>query len=299
MVTKKEVKNIKENYAIRYEVFNQYRKGKLNMIHVIGLPGTGKSWFCLRLAEQLYEDFHGYDEMRKDNIHLKVVQNMFEFVRAIRSAKKPGDIIIAEELATWLSSKRAMSTENVDAGFVFDTIRKKRIIIIANNPISDDVDKKMRRLSSLMIQTLSLNKGEGICVVKPLRLQTNPDTGKTYRHRLSIKGFEVHRCWSGSPKKELTDAYEEMKDSNMDDLYRRLEKKHKERIMKNDLTIGDKVAAVTPTESRRAKMRLRGLKTKEIAKAEGVSVPSIFQSLKAYDKKIKELNGDKVPEKKG
>jgi len=276
---------IEEAGAIRREVLRQYRRGRMNIVHVIGLPGTGKSWTCLRLGELISEDLHGESNVSIGN----VVDNLLDLLKFIRGVKGAGEILIAEEIGVWLSSKRAMSAENVDAGKVWDTLRKKRVIVLANNPINKDVDKKLLALSSMQIQTLSLNKRVGVTILKPLRLQTNPDTAKTYRHRLTHQGREVHRCWIGKPAKELTDAYEESKDKFLEELYERLQKKHQDKLDKEVGRMAQNVGEITDAESRRHAMSERGMSIKEIAKLEGRSVEAIRKSLIHYKDKISNL----------
>lgn len=277
---------IPENGGIRAEILRVQKKGMMNVVHVIGLPGTGKSWYCLRLAEQLAEDIHGGDyEITTRNI----VTNLLELLRFIRSVKREGEIVIGEELGVWLNSKRAMSSENVDASYVWDTLRKKRVMVIGNNPIKKELDKSLIVLSTMQIQTLSMNKSAGRCIVKPLALQTNPDTGKTYRHRIHMDGYEVHRCWSGKPSKELTDSYEQSKDDFLDELYERLEKKHNDKSEKQAGKLLEKIEVITPSESKRFTMRERGMKIKEIAAIEGVTAEAVSQSIKRYNRKISKI----------
>lgn len=281
-----DLSKIEENGAIRQEILKVQARGRMNVIHVIGLPGTGKSWYCLRLAEQLAEDLHG--ETYKITTR-NIVHNLLELLRFIKKIKRPGEIVIGEELGVWLNSKRAMSSENVDASYVWDTLRKKRVIVLGNNPVKREVDRSLMVLSSMQIQTLSLNKSRGVCMVKPLKLQTNPDSGKTYRHRLHVDGFEIHRCWSGKPNDELTVAYEQLKDDFLDDLYDRLEKKHEDKREKKAGELLEKIQVITPLESRRARMRGRGLTNTEIGKMEGVSDVSVIGSLQRYDRKLKKI----------
>lgn len=278
--------NVPENGAIILEILRVQRRGRMNVVHVIGLPGTGKSWYCLRLAEQLAERLHG-DEYKITERN--VVHNLLELLRFIRAIKREGEIVVAEELGVWLNSKRAMSSENVDASYVWDTLRKKRVIVLGNNPVKRELDKSLIVLSTMQIQTLSLNKSKGICMVKPLRLQTNPDSGKTYRHRLHVKGFEVHRSWGGKPSKELTDAYESMKDTFLEDLYNRLEKKHNDKKDKEAGSLLKKLYIITPSESRRQAMHDRGMKNKEIASIEGVTREAVSQSLLRHKRKIEKM----------
>lgn len=284
-----DVSGIEEAGAIRKQVKFVQSRGRMNVLHVIGLPGTGKSWCCLRLAELISEDIHGKNEIKSRN----VVNDLLGLLKFIRAVKKDGEIVICEEIGVWLSSKRAMSSENVDAGYVWDTLRKKRVIVIANNPISRDIDKKFMALSTMMIQTLSLNKSRGICILKPLRLQTNPDTAKTYRHRLKEEGYEIHRCWTGRPSKELTDQYEGDKDTFMDRLYERLQKKHEEKQDKALLTLVTKVNIPSPLQARRKQLHVKGMTHEEIAKMEGVTRSCVTKSIRLYDENLENLKNEK------
>ncbi len=276
---------IEEAGAIRKEIKRQYYRGRMTIVHVIGLPGTGKSWACLRLGELVSQDLHGANEISIEN----VVDNLLDLLKFIRRVKKRGEIVIAEEIGVWLSSKRAMSAVNVDAGMIWDTIRKKGIIVFANNPINKDVDKKLLALSSMQVQTLSLNKRIGVTLLKPLRLQTNPDTAKTYRHRLKKNGRDVHRCWIGKPDKTLTDAYEDSKDKFLEELYERLQKKHQDRRDKELGLVASKMGEVTQIESRRKGLYERGMSFAELAKIEGVTDEAVRKSVRSYESKISNL----------
>lgn len=277
-----DITKIKEAGAIRYEILNQQRKGKMNVIHVIGLPGTGKSWACLRIAELLSEDLHGKNEITAKNI----VDSLLGLLKFIRGVKKDGEIVVCEEIGVWLSSRRAMTAENVDAGYVWDTLRKKRIIVICNNPISKDVDKKLIALSSMQIQTLALNKRLGMCLLKALRLQTNPDTAKTYRHRLHYNGYEIHRCWVGKPSKQLTEDYEKAKDTFMDELYNRLERKHEQKREKEIVSLSNHLQLPTKLEIERYDLTQKGLTHQQIADMKGVSRVRITNAVNAYKRKM-------------
>ncbi len=277
-----DISKIKEAGAIRYEILNHHRKGKMNVLHIIGLPGTGKSWACLRLAELLSEDLHGKNEITSRN----VVDSLLGLLKFIRSVKKEGEIVVCEEIGVWLSSRRAMTAENVDAGYVWDTLRKKRIIVLCNNPISKDVDKKLIALSSMQIQTLALNKKLGMCLLKPLRLQTNPDTAKTYRHRLHYKGFEIHRCWIGKPSKKLTNDYEKAKDTFMNELYYRLEKKHELKKEKEIVSLSNHLQLPTKLEIERYDLTQKGLTHQQIGDMKGVSRVRITNAVNAYKRKM-------------
>lgn len=281
---------IEEAGAIRAEIKRVQQRGRMNVINFIGLPGTGKSWACLRLAELLAQDFHG-DKYKITPRN--VVSDLLGLLKFIRSIKRDHEIVVCEEIGVWLSSRRAMSAENVDAGFVWDTLRKKRVIVITNNPISKHVDSKLLTISSMVVETLSLNKKEGICTVKPLRMQTNPSTAKTYRHRLHHQGFEVHRCLMTKPSEELTDAYEEGKDSFLDKLYLQLQEKHQAKI---DKEIGRAVvpSEMIPTklEKERFEMSQSGMTITRIAEIHGVDHSAVSKAITKYKAKIDKLKNE-------
>lgn len=277
---------IEEAGAIRSQINSVQTKGRMNVINFIGLPGTGKSWACLRLAELLAYDFH----MNKYKITRRnVVNSLLELLRFIRAVKIDNEIVVCEEIGVWLSSRRAMSSENVDAGFVWDTLRKKRVIVITNNPVSKHVDSKLLTLSTMRIETLSLNKHLGVCTIKPLRMQTNPSTAKTYMHRLNHNGYEVHRCIIGKPSKELTDEYEASKDSFLDKLYKKLEKKHQDKLDKELGYVATRLINPTPVESERYKLFQNGMTVPEIALKLGLSDTSVYRAIRTYKEKIKNL----------
>lgn len=280
---------IQEAGAIRRQILDVQSKGKMNVIHVFGEPGTGKSWSCIRLAELISMDLHGENRITEDNI----VDSLLGLLKFIRKIKRDGEIVIGEEIAVWMNSRRAMSAENVDAGYVWDTLRKKRVIIIGNNPVRKDVDGHFRTAATMSIQTLSLNKQKGITIVKPMRLQTNPDTGKTYRHRLKDKGYEVHRCWTGKPKKETTDAYEAKKDEFLEKLYERLERKHEQKLAKEVGSISSAVELPTKLEQERFQLSEKGLTHQEIADFKGIARVSVTNSIVGYKRKMENLKNIK------
>ncbi len=291
MKKKIDLTGIEEAGVILTQVESRHRKGLINVIHVVGLPGTGKSWGCIRLGELISERLHGKNEMTSK----RIVDNLLDLLKFIRQVKKRGEVVVVEEAGVLFDSRRAMSGENVDAGKIFDTLRKKGVIVIMNNPISRDLDSKLVRLSTLMLQTVSLNKTEERVLIKPLRLQTNPDTGKTYRHRLKQDGKEVHRCWLGKPNEETTNEYEQMKDSFLNNLYDVLvakQEKKKEKVMQElRVRLGGlrRIPQITDNENKRYNYRNTGMRVVDIAKIEGVTPKAVDASIRSYKEKIKKL----------
>lgn len=274
-----------EAEAIIGHIYNRYRKGLLTVVKVIGLPGMGKSYCCMRLAELISIRIHGKNIMKREYI----ADNLIDIIKNIRGAKIRGMPLVVEEISVLFPSRRHMTQENVAAGQLWDTMRKKGMIVIMNCPLSKDVDRKITSLSNLQIETLRVNKKKGICIIKPMRLQANPSTSKVYNHRLIDKhGMEVHRSFVRKPSDKLCEEYEKMKDDFLDELYDLLQKKQEKKIEK---TIGALVTSgipkVSPKEHLRYTRLQNGMTVTEQSKVEGVSISSVYKSIERYKAKIK------------
>lgn len=235
--------NMPEADVIVDRIMERFNKGLNTNLYIIGLSGTGKSSTSIRLGELIEIEF-------KKDLQISIVDSLLEFIRAIRNSKE-GDIIIIEEASVLFPSRRAMASDNVSIGKVLDTCRKKRLIIISNAPIWGSIDSHMRAMGHFLIETLRINKTQRVVVSKFHRLQTNPLSGKTYRHTLQRAGRDVSRMFTIMPSKERWDSYEEQKDKFMDELYQRLENEQnlkKKKLDKQSGLINPKVKKLTEQE---------------------------------------------------
>jgi hypothetical protein len=224
------IEKIPEAGAILQFVLARHRKGVLNVIKVIGLSGTGKSYASLRIAELLSKEIDGEINITVAN----TVDNLLDLIRFIKKADKPGRIVIIEEAEVLFPSRRAMSGDNIDIIKIFDTIRKKKMIVILNYPLNKSIDGHIEALCNLQLETMSLNKSTGICILKPMILQTNPATGKTYLHRLKNNGNSVHRAYTLTPTEKLCNEYEAKKNKFIDELHNQLEARQMKKITVNN-----------------------------------------------------------------
>ncbi len=208
---------IPEADVVIRHINERFRKGLNSNIFIIGLSGTGKSSTSIRIGELLMDT---RPEDKKPNI--TIADSLLELLRALRISKK-GDIIIIEEISVLFSSRRSMTSENVSIGKVLDTCRKREVTLISNAPIWKTIDSHMRALGHILIETLRVNKREQIVVSKFHRLQTNPSSGKTYRHTMQRDGMDVSRMFTRMPDLKRWNEYEKKKDEFMDDLYEKLE----------------------------------------------------------------------------
>ncbi len=272
------------------------KKGLYTLVLAIGLPGSGKTRMCCRLAELFNLRTKGKEEFSSENI----VDNFADFVEKVKDAK-PGDQIVIEEVSVLFPSRRAMTADNVNIGRVLDTCRKKRVIIYANAPILTSIDSHIRAMANLSIETLKINKTQGVVISKPLRLQTNPATGKPYNHRLQRKGRDVLRIYTGKSNEEVWIEYESKKDRFMDKLYEEMKMKARvkeERLLKDmfkNTTLPEVLRDLTPRELEVQQLRsVKKLNQTEIAKKLGLHTSRISRICSNINKKMK-ITKEKSP----
>lgn len=266
----------------------RYSEGKYSLILVIGLPGSGKTRLCARLGELINKRINDVEEFPAK----RIVDNLLDLVDAIRHAK-PGDQIVVEELSVLFPSRRAMAADNVNIGRVLDTCRKKRVILLANAPILKAIDSHIRSMANMSIETLRINKTQGVVIAKPLILQTNPSSGKTYCHRLQKGGRDIQRIFTKKSNEEVWIEYETSKDKFMNKLYDELkhkaikknEKLMKEMGKKHDIEI---VKPLTPKQIRVYDLiEGLGLTQDVVAKKIGCSRGNVSNIMIAVRKKLK------------
>ncbi len=258
------------------------KKGLNTNIYVIGLSGSGKSSTSQRLAELI-------SDRRETPPQIFIVDSLLELLRALRKTKE-GDIIIIEEVSVLFPSRRSMAQENVAINKVFDTIRKRLLCIISNAPLWNSIDGHMRAMGNIIIETLRINRTDKVVISKFHRLQTNPMSGKTYRHTMQRNGRDVSRMFTRKPNSDRWVEYEKSKDKFMEELYQTLEtqqekKKRKfEKENKRNTTVV--VRGLTPRERQVDRLYNNEKMTQqETANKIGITRQRVEQLLKAIMKK--------------
>jgi len=272
------------------------KQGLYTLIFASGLPGSGKSSQCQRLAELVSIELTGENKITEDHIF----DSLLGLLKFIKEAK-PNEVNIGiiEEISVLFPSRRAMAADNVAIGKILDTARKKEVILFANAPIWTSIDSHLRALGNVYLETLRINKTDMVVISKALRLQTNPGSGKTYFHWLNRKGCEVQRIFTRKPNTEVWEKYEAKKDKFMDKLYAELEfkaKKTRDKLQKEmNKGTADPILTLTPLELQvNQLLKIKGLMQKDIAKKLGIDdsrITRIKQNIqKKTQKNIKKIN---------
>ena len=269
-------------------IVERKKQGLYTLSFSSGLPGSGKSSQCQRVAELVSIALTGKNIITEDNIFDDLL-GLLKFVQD----SKPNEVNIGiiEEISVLFPSRRAMASDNVAIGKILDTARKKEVILFANAPIWTSIDSHLRALGNIYIETLRINKTDGVVISKALRLQTNPGSGKTYFHWFTRKGAEVQRVFTKKPNSEVWEKYELKKDKFMNNLYEELKfKANKARDkLKKDMNkhINPPMRALTERELQvHQLLNIQGLKQKEVAEKIGINEPRITAIKKNILKKI-------------
>jgi len=228
----------------------RHKQGLYSLVLTTGLPGSGKSSADLRLAEVTSIKLTGENIITPKNIIGSLLE-LLEFVQGANENEV--NIAVVEEISVLFPSRRAMSSDNVSVAKILDTCRKKKVILIANAPIWTSVDSHLRALGNVYLETLRINREFGVVICKSFRLQTNPNSGKTYFHYFRRNGQKVHRIVFRKPNSKTWEDYEAKKDKFLVDLYEELkfrtQKKQEEKLKEMGKTAKTEIVRpLTPME---------------------------------------------------
>ena len=283
-----DLSEVEEGKAIINYIVDRIKKGLGCNIIVVAPPGLGKSWLCLRIMELLYKKQFNSKNITKRHI-VDDIADAFHFVRTVKRAGEP---LTIEEMSVLAGSRRSMSSDNVSFNYLLDTCRKKQVVLLMNAPHPKFIDSHIKALCHVQLECLKIKKREKIVIVKPMKLQTNMETAKIYRHRFQEDGREVHRSFFGKPSKELIEMYEKRKDIFMDELYEIMEAKAKKKKEKVLIEIGRSTRQMqfkTKLTDKEAhvyrEVMLKGRTMTDVAREEGVNYSVISRRVKVIKKK--------------
>jgi len=178
------------------ELKNAINRGMGRNMLVLGEPGSGKSWACLRLAEAL--DFNGFTMD-------KVAFSAKDFLLKVSQAKK-GDVIIYEEVGVNIASRQWW--KHTGQNSLLQTVRYKNLFIIMNCPNLDFVDKQVQKLIHYTFKMMVLNQKYGFSIMRPMRLETDGQFSFTKKRYPMVDGVLLTQLKMNKPSIKLRHAYE-------------------------------------------------------------------------------------------
>lgn len=184
-------------------IWNRTHNYKKNYIQVItGAAGEGKSYTALKMAEELDPNF---------NID-KVCFTASQFLNAVDTIKRNGEVLIMDEIGVALSSRKWQSLSNVLTNEIIQTFRYKRIISFFVVPDFSFVDSQARKLVQAFSEVKRL--GNDPAEMWIYFLSYDRKRGKPYFEHPLIQNngmsMKVQRLiFKGMASKDLINQYEE------------------------------------------------------------------------------------------
>ena len=276
-----DINNTPEAEVILDFIENRLKK-RLNVnIATTGNPGSSKSYSDIRLLELHYKRRFN-EKFPIEN----VTQNLEEAILKVKDFQRIGEGIVVEEISVSASVRDSLTRQNKIWNAFLDTCRIKQAVICMNVPHKSFVDKHIIMLTHLWIDMLGVNFRKNIAIGKPLILQTTPHSNKIYKHRLIDKnGDEVDFVFFRKPSKELCEAYDKLKQKNVDELYTDIATRMRNERVRQLKELGKKT--LTDRQQEAWDLNLKGLSAEEGANKLGISESGYYKLLESAKKTIK------------
>lgn len=174
-------------------------------LYVTGAPGSGKSWFCLKIAEEISK----LNEV-PFNVKTNVTFKPEEFLKAVNDEKQipKGSCVIFEEVGVNINAKRSMTTINRIMSNVFQTVRQRGIVCILNAPDLGFLEKDVRKLLHFWFETERLLIHIKQCWIKPWIVEVRQSDGEIrYVYPRFGDYDKITQLIATPPSKELTQQY--------------------------------------------------------------------------------------------
>jgi len=203
------------NSWARWMVARTMRNNKNNLVSLIGKTGSGKTWSAISICEIM---------SKIDGVPFGIEHIIFslrELMDLINSGKlKRGSKIVFDEPQVSIAAREFQSEANKVFNYLLSTFRHRNLTLFFCTPFDTLLDKNTRRLFHAGFETLSINKNDNTCRLKPRFLEYNDYTDKLYRKQLIVQFKDKHGSsryrklfyWDvPKPGKELIEQYEKKK----------------------------------------------------------------------------------------
>lgn len=194
--------------------FIQYVKGRIDknknfICAITGATGSGKSYSALRLGELFDPEFDIF------NVCFTPLEFM-NLVDAKTKKLKSGSCIMFDEMQVSMSHLEYQSMQSRVLNYVLQTFRHKNFILLVTSPMFSFINASARKLFHCRMETTKIHTKQKVCVLKPLLLQTNQDSGKVYQKYLRISNkkhgtFPLRTLSVALPSDKLLEDYESKK----------------------------------------------------------------------------------------
>lgn len=222
----------REKSILRYIGNRVLTKNANFLCGVVGGVGAGKSYACLKMAEDYAKMFNV-----EFNPDYHVITSLEELLLLITEPEKTrkikfGSVIVFDEPQIEGNARNWQSDMNQALGQLISTFRNQRLVVFFALPFIEMFDKQSRILFHGEFKVEGYDINTKITTIKPRFLEWNKKKGDFYRKRLIIQYkthdksvmsvTKLHHWHVGLASKEIIDSYELKKKKFTDDLNKRL-----------------------------------------------------------------------------
>lgn len=163
-----------------------HKKNRNAIIIVEGPPGTGKSYWCLKMAQYLDPGFFDRPNLKAEDLEARILFRPADFPKVLSTKKLyKGAVIIIEEGGVQADHRKWFTFNNMVFNYIFQIFRYMNLIVIMNVPVIHYVDSDVQKLFQFHVQTIGV--AGGMNRVKIMRQQYSSTMKKIYRHHLRYK----------------------------------------------------------------------------------------------------------------
>lgn len=273
-----DVNKTPESKAVLNYTERRIKKNLSCVVIFTGPLGSGKSYSGLRFLELWYKKWLN-EKFPIEN----VVEHLDQAIMKVKDFKRKGEGILIEELSVLASSRASLTKVNRLWNNFLDTCRIKQAVIVGNTPHMTFVDRHIRMLGDIWINTLGVNFKKKIVVCKAFWIQTSPHQPKPYIHKfVGDDGYPLDLCYFKMPNEELVIAYDKRKDKNVNELYDEIAQGMLAERRTQLKEIGRKVLKGRAGEA--YELYLKGFTSKECAEKMGLKNANNYTSYLRYAK---------------
>jgi ABC-type oligopeptide transport system ATPase subunit len=289
---------LKKNSWVKY-LLHRIRNNQNNLVAVVGKTGSGKTYSALSVCELISQE-NGVS-FTIDN----VVFGLKELMQLINSGKlKKGSSVVFDEPQVSIGAREFQSEANRVFNFLLTTFRHRNLNLFFCTPFEDLLDKTARKLFHAKFLTMSIDRNNNTCRIKPVQTEYNSHVEKFYEKYLIVLSKKEGKnrmtkqklkFWDvPKPSNKLINDYEAKKllftDALNQNIQHRLEcydQKQEEKYAVREDKPHDATLRkpLTPKQARALELMQEYGKRKKVAELMGIDVTSVYEHLKLAGKK--------------
>ena len=276
-------------------VVHRIDNGKNALIPVVGQTGSGKSTSMVgHFHKAIYLYMHG-EEPTDDYLISHVFFKAKPFMETM--SKMSDDLENKEKVETqvWIwdeagieaGHKEFMSVRNKILGWLVQTFRNLKQIVIFTTPSLSFIDASIRKMLHFYFEVVAVDKSRQLCIIKPLIMQYNTRMDKIYYHNFTYpdrRGYIMEVDVMAVPRipPKLEEKYEWEKNKFTAQLNREI----LATLTKIDRKDEAPYLKLTDRQKKIVELLNQGVTDKKkIAEIVGVHVRSVYENIKWIENK--------------